>query len=216
LRLPGEHVVGEFNHPGMQKPAIGRNNWNAFEYHPDADLRMKLMLVETHSESGENNREEMGLIPALDRGWHLAPKAEEDNHHANWGHTRERTGLWLEELNPEAVLTGLLHMATFYTDDPDASLKLRADHEWLMGSTVYGDGPHLLEVEIGHRSRSARVSRVEIVSIGGAVVAAHTGGQTPLLLSFEVDPRTDAYFFARVLLEDAETRMISAPIFVDR
>src|SRR5262249_27782695 len=54
LRLPGRSVVGQFNHPGMLKAAIGRNNWDRFEYHADADLRMKLMMLETRSSNGED------------------------------------------------------------------------------------------------------------------------------------------------------------------
>lgn len=216
LALPGETVVGQFNHPGMKHPVFGRNNWNAFEYHEDADLRMRLMMVETRSERGEDNREDAGLVPALDRGWHLAPKAEEDNHRAHWGHTRRRTGLWLAELSSPSVLAGLTRMATFYTDDPEASLKLRADGEWLMGSTVYGGGPHRLEVEVAHRTRVALVTRLEIVTVGGAVVARRENERTPVRFACDVDPRTDAYFFARVVLEGPEDRMISAPIFVDR
>src|SRR5262249_34856510 len=102
LRLPGPTVVAQFNHPGMLKAAIGRNNWNGFEYHGDGDLCVKLIMVETRSPTEENNREEVGYIPALDHGWHLAPKAEEDNHHADWARTRERTGVWLDRLELSA------------------------------------------------------------------------------------------------------------------
>jgi hypothetical protein len=127
-----------------------------------------------------------------------------------------RTGLWLPALTREAVLAGLLRMAAFYTDDPRASVKLVADGRWLMGSTVYGAGPHRLEVEVLHRGRIAAVSRVEIVTRGGAVLSAHSGGTTPLRVSFDVAPEGDAYFFARVVLEDEAVRLLSAPIFVDR
>jgi hypothetical protein len=85
-----------------------------------------------------------------------------------------------------------------------------------MGSTVYGDGPHTLEVEVEHRKRQATVTRLEIVSVGGAVVASQEDVPTPLRFTCQVDPRTDAYFFARVVLDGMNARMISAPIFVDR
>jgi len=216
-RLPGPHVVGQFNHPGMVKGWLGRNNWNDLAYDAAADLRMKLMMVETRSDNDEDNREGAGLVPALDRGWHLAPKGEEDNHIANWGRSRRRTGLWITEITAENVLAGLGRMATFYTDDPDASLKLVGDGEWLMGSTLYGSGPHRLTVSVEHSAnRVTQVTGVEIVSVGGAVVARHAGGPAPLTADFTVDPPHDAYFFARVTLESAETRMISAPLYVDR
>ena len=216
LRLPGAYVVGQFNHPGMQRPLLGTNNWNDFEYHDDADLRMKLIMVETSAPMAEDNRETAGMIQALDRGWHLAPKGEEDNHHADWARTRKRTGLWIPALTRQDVLSGLLRMATFYSDDPEARVKLTADGQWLMGSTLYGGGAHRLEVETDHRSRVAHVTRVELVSQGGIVVASESGGTTPLRVAFDVDPESDTYYFARVLLEDANVRLISAPIFIDR
>jgi hypothetical protein len=146
----------------------------------------------------------------------VAPKGEEDNHIAKWGRSRRGTGVWLAELTPHDVLAGLQRMATFYTDDPDASLKLVGDGEWLMGSTLYGQGPHRLTVAVAHGRRIAQVTAVEIVSVGGVVVARHAGGRTPFSADFTVDPAQDAYFFARVALESADTRMISAPLYVDR
>lgn len=218
-RLPGPHVVGQFNHPGMVRGWLGRNNWDGFAYDAAADLRMKLVMVETTSDNDEDNRETAGLIPALDQGWHVAPKGEEDNHIANWGRSRRRTGLWLPAftLSVENVLAGLARLATFYTDDPEWSLKLTGDGEWLMGSTLYGGGPHGLTVSVAYSgSRVAQVTGVEIVTVGGAVVARHAGGRAPLTADFTVDPPHDAYFFARVTLDSPGTRMISAPLFVDR
>jgi hypothetical protein len=216
LALPGPCVVGAFNHPGTTKLRTGRNDWDDFEYHPDADLRMNLIMVDTGGPETDDNRETAGMIPALDRGWHLGPKAEEDNHHADWGRSRVRTGLWIPELTRAEVLAGLRRMATFYTDDPGACLKLTADDRWLMGSTLYGGGgPHELEVEVTHRSRVATVTRVELVSRGGAVVASRPGGRTPLRATFTVHPDSDTYYFARVVLERANVRMVSAPVFID-
>jgi hypothetical protein len=214
--LAGDPVVGQFNHPGMARPVVGSNDWDDFAYSPAADLRLKQVMVATHSPNEEDNRETAGYIPALDQGWHLSPKGEEDNHTANWGRTRVRTGLWLDTLSRPAVLAGLLRMAGFYTDDPQASVRLVADGRWLMGSTVYGDAPHRLDVEVLHRGRVAAVSRVELVTRGGAVHSSHAGGTTPLRVSFDVRPEADAYYFARVLLEDENTRLLSAPIFIDR
>lgn len=215
LALPGA-VVGQFNHPGMRKPVVGGNNWNDFAYQPDADLRIKLIDVETTPDSNEDNRESTGFIPALDQGWHLSPKGEEDNHHANWVYSRKRVGVWLPALTRADLLAGLTHMATFYTDDPNVSVKLRADGHWLMGSTLYGPGRHVLEVEIQDRARPALVDCVELVSRHGVVVDSQSGGTTPSHVQFEVEPDADTYYFARVTLGNAQTRLLSAPIFIDR
>jgi hypothetical protein len=85
-----------------------------------------------------------------------------------------------------------------------------------MGSTVYGAGPHHLEVDVRDRRRVAAVGRIEIVTRGGAVLATHPGGVTPLHAAFDVTPESDTYYFARVVLEQADVRLLSAPVFVDR
>lgn len=215
LRLPGAEVVGQFNHPGMLS-RVGRNNWNDFAYDEAADLRMKLIMVETVPTTDEDNRDTVGFIPALDRGWHLAPKGEEDNHHADWAHTRKRTGVWVHALSRPELLGALMRMAVFYTDDPSASVKLKADGQWLMGSTLYGPGAHRLEVDVDHRRRVARVTAVELVTRGGVVLASSPGGPTPFHAEFDVSPETDTYYFARVRLESPDVRLVSAPIFIDR
>ena len=63
LGLPGTDVVAQFNHPGMNKHVIGRNNWNDFAYDARADLRVKLITVETRQPAQENHREDVGLHP---------------------------------------------------------------------------------------------------------------------------------------------------------
>ena len=83
-------------------------------------------------------------------------------------------------------------------------------------AALAADASHTYDRTVEHRTRVALVSRVEIVSRGGLVVATKPGGTTPLRVAFEVNPATDTYYFARVLLEDASVRLISAPIFVDR
>ncbi len=217
LELPGESVVAAFNHPGMNKPVIGRNNWDDFAYDAAADLRFNLIMVQSESSKDENNTEATGYIPALDRGWHLGPKGEEDNHHATFGYTDRRTGIWLPELTRPELLAGFVRMATFYTDNPHARLKLVADGRWLMGSTVYGDGPHSLEVMIDHPSGELKVTRIELVTRGGAVAEslAVTDPTPPLRAAFVVDPDGDAFYFARVILGSETSKIISAPIFVD-
>ena len=206
-------TVGIFNHPGHRKYLVfDINNWNHFAYNDHADLRMNLIRVQVTGAHAEN----IGYIPALDSGWHLSPEADEDNHGADWGSTLERTGVWAESLNRETIMEAFKRKATFYTDDPDASVKLIADSRWLMGSTVYGKSAHTLTVQLHHRNPGANsVSEIELVGFGGKVVAKSVGGAFPFRAEFTVDPAQDTYYYVRVR-EKSGRHLISAPIFIDR
>jgi hypothetical protein len=188
------------------------NNWWGFAYRADADLTINLIRTESTTE----HTEQVGYIPALDRGWHLSPEADEDNHKGGFGSTPRRTGVWASELTRQGIAHGLRNRATFFTSVPHAWIKLTADDRWLMGSTVYGSGSHLLRVSVGVRGEGPQPGIVlaEVVTYKGAVVASVANPGTSVLET-TVNPGNDAYYYARATLEGG-AQLISAPIFVDR
>ena len=56
----------------------------------------------------------------LDKGMHLSPVADQDNHRKTWGtRTKARTGVWIKgALTREAVLTALKEGRAFASEDP--------------------------------------------------------------------------------------------------
>lgn len=74
--------------------------------------------------SDEHRDMDPGLIRIwhtyLDKGMHLSPAADQDNHRRTWGtRTKARTGVWIKgALSREAVLTALKAGRTFASEDP--------------------------------------------------------------------------------------------------
>jgi hypothetical protein len=209
--------VGQFNHPGMRKfkAPLSQNQWNDFKYNAGADKKVQLIRVGTGYERHESHNEFVGYIPALDNGWHLGPQTSEDNHGKTWGNGHRRTGVWTHDLNREAIISGLMSMATFYTDDSNASVKLIANKKWLMGSTLNTEGAISLDVEVNDPDLKDKVITVELVTYRGKVLSRTASGDHPYQVHFKVNPVDDSYYFVRVLQPDGD-RLISAPIFINR
>ena len=209
--------VGQFNHPGMKKfkPPLSQNQWNDFKYNAAADKKIQLIRVGTGYERHSSHNEFVGYIPALDKGWHLGPQSSEDNHQKDWGQGHRRTGVWTTDLTTSSIMKGLRSMATFYTDDSNASVKLIANKKWLMGSTITKKGQIQLDVEVLDTDIKDHVITVELVSYKGQVVERSNSGSNNYHVSFKVNPSKDTYYFVRVLQPDGD-RLISAPIFINR
>lgn len=84
----GKDSISQFNHPGTMF-----GNFSDFNYwNPEADSRMHLVEVG----NGEGQIGGSGYYPsyeqytlALDKGWHLAPSNNQDNHKAKWGNAND-------------------------------------------------------------------------------------------------------------------------------
>jgi|GEM_PF-2298110 len=201
---------GIFNHPGYKHYLQFKiDNWHNFAYSPLADLNLKLIRVEGEEQPHSFRK---GYVAALDRGWHLGPEFDEDNHDGHFASSPERTGVWSKLLDRPTLVASFRAMATFYTADPQAALKLTADHRYLMGSTLKGTGSHHLLAEFSSKIQ-ARVKQIDWFTYRGQLVFQDQSGRSTSEL--EVNPEYDSYYFVQVTEENG-ARLISAPIFIDR
>jgi hypothetical protein len=213
LCLP-DGAVGKFNHVFIRKPHLQFNQWDDFAYDPRADLLMRLIRVEGN---GSDQTKELGLIPALDKGWHVSATSSQDNHDADWGTANDRrTGVWLPSLDRASLMTALREGRTFSTDDKNATIRLLADGAIWMGSTIARPGPVRLTVDVQDPDPGDGFAKVEIVGRHGAVVASKDlKGAGSGTFDLVVDPAEDSFFWAHAIQTDGD-ELFSAPIFVDR
>jgi hypothetical protein len=201
---------GIFNHPGYKHYLLFKiDNWHDFAYSGAADINMKLIRVEG---AEQPHSFKIGYVPALDQGWHLGPEYDEDTHSGHFANSPQRTGVWAAQLDRANLVSAFRAMATFYTADPTASLKLTADSRWLMGSTLKGPGRHHLSATF-NSSQGAKVKQVDWFTYRGQLIAQDLSGAPHSAI--DVDPAQDTYYFVQVIEENG-ARLISAPIFIDR
>jgi hypothetical protein len=120
--------TGQFNHPGD----VGTQTWNDFQYFPDVDPRMN--LFEFNSDPAWDL-----FFKTLDKGWHVSPVYNQDNHGADWGSKNDsRSGFWLTDLTRESLQTAMTEQRSFATTDRNATITLKTVEGCWMGSMLSG------------------------------------------------------------------------------
>jgi hypothetical protein len=205
-----EGAIAIFNHPYISKPPLVYNMWDDFAYDGGMDRMIALIDCEGH---GSPQTPELGFLPALAKGWHLAPSSNQDNHQPDWGDKNDRrAGVWLEALDSPGILRAVREGRAFSTSDKNGHIKLVANGTLWMGSTIAAPGPVTLRVEVGDADGEA-FDKIELWSNGAVVESKPLAGQS--FVELTVDPAADAYFFARAYQADGD-ELFSAPIYVDR
>src|SRR5437867_3856725 len=144
---PAAIVVCQFNHPedpNRDYGAAAIGSFPNYQGEPNAFLRDAgpwVKLIAVISGPADSNMKKTETPPRdahqdttahmvsawqtyLERGFHLSPVADQDNHRHSWGtRTTARTGVWLNEpLTRNALLRALKAGRCFATEDKDLSV----------------------------------------------------------------------------------------------
>jgi hypothetical protein len=129
------HEPAQFNHPSL-------GNFNDFVYYRPADDYVT--TIEVVNGSGLYTPEnEASLIQALQNGWHVAPVANQDNHHKKWGDWQNDqgqialTGIWADTLTKAAILEGLRERRVYATEVKPATDRISVT-EFSIGALTMG------------------------------------------------------------------------------
>ncbi len=205
-------TISQFNHPG---DTFG--DFMDFSlYDPVVDNQITLIEVG----NGEGAIGSSGYFPsysyytrALDKGWHVAPTNNQDNHKGNWGDSNTaRSVVLATELSEEAIYDAMKNYRVYATEDNDLSI-LYALNGNAMGS-ILGDQESVnITVSIQDPSDTEGSTKVEVIVNGGQTLAEQTfeGGSADL--SFENLPATYGYYYLRVTQADKNIA-VTAPVWV--
>ncbi|HEX8085536.1 MAG TPA: CehA/McbA family metallohydrolase [Solirubrobacteraceae bacterium] len=216
----GSDGLGTFNHPGAKKLDGGAVlNWNRFAYVPEADERMVGIEVfndrRDYGADGGHAAEGGAYAFALDRGWHVGAIGAEDLGHRkppldDWGGpTWPKTVLLASARTRDGIREALLARRFYAVGPEENALRLTF--------AVDGDGmgSRLQRAPGRPLSISATVSdpalRLEVVTSGGTVVGAGTGG------ALRVDRPASAgerWYYVRAL-RSGKPVAYSSPVWVE-
>jgi hypothetical protein len=158
--------VGQFNHPTyVTKDFKDYVGWTAAR---DAAMG----LIEVYNDVVT----EASYIEALDAGWHVMPSANSDTHDADWISGQDmRAVLLAAHLTPADLYAAMRAQRGYATLDKNLSIRFSVNGG-VMGSTLTRTASsYAAEVQVWDPDALAgrasdAVTRVEIVSDGGAVV----------------------------------------------
>ena len=210
----GVDSISQLNHPGT---TFG--NFSDFAYW-DPVIDSRVFLVEVGN--GEGAVGSGGYFPsyeqytmALDKGWHLAPTNNQDNHKGKWGNANDARDVVLtDDFTEEGIYEAIRSYRVYATEDKNLQIGYTVNG-MLLGSIIE-EVPEALnfEVTVFDPDSSDSVSKVEVIVNSGKV--AHTWDDpadlADGLLTATLAPDY-SYYYLRVIQGDGDIA-VTAPVWV--
>ena len=210
----GVDSISQFNHPGT---TFG--NFSDFSYwDPVIDSRMYMVEVG----NGEGQIGAGGYYPsyeqyimALDKGWHVAPTNNQDNHKGRWGNANDaRDVILTDNFTEEGIYQAIRDMHMYATEDKNLLVNYSVNGQ-IMGSSIT-EVPQKLDisVSVNDPDPTDSIAKVEVVVNSGKV--AYTWDNAAELATGELSVTLDSgysYYFIRVTEADGDLA-VTAPVWV--
>ena len=213
-RAEGANSISQFNHPGT---TFG--NFKDFNYwDPVIDSRMYMVEVG----NGEGAIGAGGYYPsyeqyimALDKGWHLAPTNNQDNHKGKWGNANDaRDVILTDDFSEQGIYEAIRALRMYATEDKNLELTYTVNG-LMMGSSITEIPDKLkIEVTVNDPDASDSIAKVEVVANSGKV--AYTWDNAAQLRSGKLSATLDpsySYYFIRVTQKDGDLA-VTSPVWV--
>ena len=210
----GASSISQFNHPGT---TFG--NFKDFNYwDPVIDSRMYMVEVG----NGEGAIGAGGYYPsyeqyimALDKGWHLAPTNNQDNHKGKWGNANDaRDVILTDDFSEQGIYEAIRALRMYATEDKNLELTYTVNG-LMMGSSITEIPDKLnIEVTVNDPDASDSIAKVEVVANSGKV--AYTWDNAAQLRSGKLSATLDpsySYYFIRVTQKDGDLA-VTSPVWV--
>ncbi len=208
----GATSVSEFNHPGT---TFG--TFSDFAYwDPTIDSRVSLVEVG----NGEGAIGSGGYFPsynyytmALDKGWHLAPTNNQDNHKGKWGNANDaRDVIITDNFTEQGIYDALKDRRVYATEDKNLEITYTVNNE-LMG-TIIKDVPEQLNLNVSLKDADPTDSiiKAEVIANSGRVVYSWDVNAQSKALSTTLKPDY-SYYYIRVTEADGDLA-VTAPVWV--
>ena len=208
----GADSISQFNHPGA---TFG--TFKDFAYW-DAVIDSRMYMVEVGN--GEGQVGAGGYYPsyseyikALDKGWHLAPTNNQDNHKGRWGNANDaRDVILTDDFSEQGIYQAMRDMRIYATEDKNLEITYTVN-DMPLGSIIT-EVPEKLKFDISFYDPDPTdsIAKVELVVNSGKV--AYTWAKDELAkgaVSVELAPEY-SYYFVRVTEGDGDLA-VTAPVW---
>ena len=210
----GVESINQLNHPGT---TFGNFEDFAF-YNPLLDSYVQLVEVG----NGEGQVGAGGYYPsyeqyimALDKGWHVAPTNNQDNHKGSWGNANDaRNVIYADSLTEEGLFDAIRDRRLYATEDKNLEISYTLDGHMMgsqLGTEEVGENV-TIDVTVYDPDYNDAISKVEVVVNAGRI--AYTWDEIPASgeLSATI-PADYSYYFIRVTQADGNLA-VTAPVWV--
>jgi hypothetical protein len=210
--------VSQFNHPGK---TFG--TFTEFAYW-DKDIDKQITLIEVGNGEGQIGAD--GYFPsyseytkALDKGWHVAPTNNQDNHKGNWGDANDaRTVILADSLSEADLYKAMRERKVYATEDKNLSINYTVN-DYVLGSIVE-EKPAEVKIKAvisdpDTGNLGDKIAKVEVIGNSGIVVKTWTGsGHSGTFEATLTGKDTDSsYYYLRVTQADKNIA-VTAPVWL--
>lgn len=200
--VPGS--VSQFNHPDTVHGDFERFD----HYSPQYDAVVS--LLEVAGEDGVVDCEYYDL--ALDKGWHVAPTNNQNNHNGQWGDASEaRTVVLAKSLTEEALYAAMKDRRVYATQDSDLAIYYELNGT-VMGSIIPKSESAAVTVFLSDPTDEA-IGNVEVVTDGGAVLVSEYVETPSQVLELSASCG-HSYYYLRITQPDGDVA-VTAPVWMD-
>lgn len=205
--------ISQFNHPGT---TFG--DFSDFA-HYDEDIDSLISLLEVGNGEGAIGSD--GYFPsyeyytrALDKGWHVSPTNNQDNHKGYWGDANTgRTVVLADSLTRENIYDALRNRRTYATEDNDLEIQYTLNGE-VMG-TILDQTPEQANIKVQLKDTTdSSIGKVEVIVNGGLSIATKEVTTNEAEVEFKL-PADYSYYYIRVTQPDKDTA-VTAPVWVGK
>lgn len=200
--VPGS--VSQFNHPDTVHGDFERFD----HYSPQYDAAVS--LLEVAGEDGVVDCEYYDL--ALDKGWHVAPTNNQNNHKGQWGDASEaRTVVLAKDLTEESLYAAMKDRRVYATQDSDLTVYYQLNGA-VMGSILPKSEEAEITVFLSDPTDEA-IGNVEVVTDGGAVLVSEYVETPSQVLELSASGGR-SYYYLRITQPDGDVA-VTAPVWMD-
>ena len=200
--VPGS--VSQFNHPDTVHGDFERFD----HYSPRYDAVVS--LLEVAGEDGVVDCEYYDL--ALDKGWHVAPTNNQNNHNGQWGDASDaRTVVLAKSLTEEALYAAMKDRRVYATQDSDLAIFYELNGA-VMGSILPKSEEAEITVFLSDPTDEA-IGNVEVVTDGGAVLVSEYVETPSQVLELSASCG-HSYYYLRITQPDGDVA-VTAPVWMD-
>ncbi|MGL5314009.1 MAG: CehA/McbA family metallohydrolase [Peptostreptococcaceae bacterium] len=205
--------VSQFNHPGT---TFG----NFFDYaYYDEEIDERISLIEVGN--GEGAIGGSGYFPsydqytlALDKGWHVAPTNNQDNHKGLWGNANTaRTVVQASSNTREGIYEALEARRTYATEDENLEISYTVNGN-TMGSILDETDTLSFSIKVNDNDSGDNIKSIKIIGDGGKIIKQIDNVDSSTKeWNFTLDSSNSSYYYVRVDQSDKDIA-VTAPVWV--
>ncbi|GLX66903.1 S-layer homology domain-containing protein [Paenibacillus glycanilyticus] len=214
--------ISQLNHPGT---TFG--NFSNFGYYED-EIDDKVTLVEAGNGegavgSGGYFRSVDQFVLALDKGWHVAPTNNGDNHKKGWGTSNTiATVVYTNDFTLSGIYQALRDRSVWSTEnrDLDVTYHLNDGKDTYSMGAILDTAPATADITITASNRNpdvatSDIASIQLISTGGAIVDQknYPVGTNNADYTYSMNAPTPGYYFA-IVTDNKGFIAVTAPIWL--